>query len=167
MRANDPHAALGNRRFRNHRQGHMQIIWDAVPKAVRKDIEPHVKRFAPVLPSWVETVRICFVPAPDDVPTAVASTNISHEYRQLRVSVHPAYLIQEEYQKALVFIHEFVHAPHDAMDQVFDSLLNATVIEDSALEKWAIEEWRRAEESCVTDLEHGIARLLGMKAPTS
>ena len=167
MRANDPHAAQGSRRFRTHRQGHMHIIWDGVPRPVRTVVQPYVKRFAPILPLWVETLRICFQAAPESCPSAIASTLISHEYRQLRVSFHPAYLIQEEYSQELTVIHEFVHGHVAGMWDVFNSLLEATVGEDDPLELWATEEWRRSEESCVTDLEHGIARLLGMKAPTS
>ena len=143
----------------------MRIIWEEVPSAVKKEVEPHVKRFTPVLPAWIELMRIVFSPPGD--AAFLATIEISYEYRQIQVCIHPRFLTIDYHRQATTILHEFIHTTFSGPSGVFSSLVDAAVDEDNPLGNWADEEWRKAEEAAVTDLEYGIARLLGMKAPTS
>lgn len=140
----------------------MRIFWTDVPKEVRAVIKPHVKRFEPLLPRWVERLHIFFGPDDEGV---LASVDVAPEYRSVRITVTAGYLTQDDNIRAMVILHEFIHVPQGGMSQVFTNLLDSTMDEDDQMYDWVSEEWRKACESQTSDLEYGIARLMGIKVP--
>lgn len=140
----------------------MRVFWTGVPREIRVAVEPHLKRFEPLLPKWVERLHVGFNRDSED---AIASVDVTPEYRSMGLSICPRFLTLNEDMRALTVLHECVHVPQSPLDQAFTNLLVSTVDENDPLYGWAEEEWRKACEACTSDIEFGIARMLGIKVP--
>lgn len=140
----------------------MRTFWTGVPRSVRSEVEPHIERFAPLLPSWVERLHVNFAQDDEEV---IASVSVRHEYRTMRVTVTPLFLTLDQHMQAITLLHEFIHSSQGPMMACFENLMESMIEEDTPVAAWIDEEWRKAIESSTTDLEFGIARMLGMKVP--
>jgi hypothetical protein len=130
----------------------MRIEYDpGIPAEYRAAIEPLIERHRWVLPGWVQMLYVEFYH--DD---ASLSTLTRVEYRKVSLRIHPPFLSQCEASRSDDVLHEFLHAPLEAMRDVVFSLLDATGADD-ALRKWAEEQLRVANEMAVCDLTHAIA----------
>lgn len=135
----------------------MRVIWLGVPAEVRDALDPHLEYWEPFAPRWLEVLAVKFE---DQEENNVLAISPEPEYRHARLHVYPTFLKQLPKDRKAAVAHEFVHVAFEAAGRVFQSLLAATVDEDDAMHGWAMEEFRKAMEACVTDVELGIGRLL-------
>jgi hypothetical protein len=107
-----------------------------------------------LLPSWVEVIWVRFETPPQ--PSISARCAVNEEYRSIRFSICPEWLLSEPHIRESDVRHEFLHASTDPLHRVGRQLV--AMIEDDKLRQWANEELRLAIERCTTDLEYAISR---------
>lgn len=108
-----------------------------------------------LLPSWVEVVWVEFeTPAENERISARCQTN--EEYRSIRLTICPEWLLSEQQIRMSDIRHEFLHASTDHLWRVGMQLIR--LLDDDKLKKWAKEELRLAVERTTADLEYAIAR---------
>lgn len=140
----------------------MRIFWTGVPAEVRAAAEPHLQRFLPLLPKWLERVHVAFN---DNGEGNIAGIKTNEEYRSVYLDIYPRFLTLNDDMRVLTFLHEFTHPSQARMDDVFHALLNSLVDEDDPMYAWASEQWRIGQENSTSDIEYGVARLLGIDIP--
>lgn len=107
-----------------------------------------------LLPNWVEQLIVDFVGPLDN---RSMSATISEEYRRVRLSVHPEWLIADLPTRRADLRHEFLHvnieplyrAGHQAIELLNDA---------PQLQRWAREELRLGVERATCDLEFALGR---------
>lgn len=119
----------------------------------RAKVEPVWNRVCYLLPPHVQSLNIRYNAHSDNL----AQAGVLPEYRTISLEIGPAWFAETDSEKEVALRHEVLHAHVEVLAAVFNDLLNATVIdEDSPLRLWAKEQWRRAEESVISDLSRRI-----------
>lgn len=137
----------------------MRVEWAGTwPPETRGAVEPHVLRWAPLVSSHLAHLRLWSVAG--DGPADTLAIRVQPEYRLADLHVHPAFLDGDAEERSRGILHELLHVPVRHVVVAFIDLQEAAAPDDTALGSWASEVRRRAEESCVVDLEQGILRLL-------
>ena len=133
------------------------VVYHDVPDEIREAINPHVEKWLPALPRWVAQVLVVFVPNEED---ASLSTGVRPEYRCVTLRVHPDWLNHRERDsRSADVLHEFLHAPLEMARDVFHNTIHAVVDDTDPLHSFVREEYRKALESGVNDLEDIVLRL--------
>lgn len=136
----------------------MKVHWGETPDEVATALAPLLDQWALLLPRWIERLSVCWETEPKE--SFSLSVSVEPEYRQATMLVHPGFLAESPETRSGAVLHEFVHIPVEQPRDVFRSLRDATSKEGDPLWEWATEEYRRAMEACVTDLQLGIQRLV-------
>jgi hypothetical protein len=135
-----------------------RILWDAdVPALAESVTAPLVERYAPLLPRWVEELRIGWGQREDGCP---AEMYVAQEYRFARLTLYPPYLSQDESTRDETIRHEILHAALMPMKRLVFRVLEALNVEQDnpGLFRWAAEEARETNEGAVQDLTEGLRR---------
>ena len=133
------------------------VVYHDVPNEIREAINPHVDKWLPALPRWVANVTVVFVPEDED---SSLSTVVRPEYRSLTLRVHPGWLNHRERDnRSADVLHEFLHAPLEMARDVFHNTVHAAVDDTDPLFSFVREEYRKALECGVNDLEDIVLRL--------
>lgn len=107
-----------------------------------------------LLPRWVEVIWVRFEVPPNSAISSRISVN--EEYRSIRFSICPEWLLSEAHIRESDVRHEFIHASTDPLHRVGRQLI--TLLDDEKLKQWATEELRLAIERTTADLEYAIGR---------
>lgn len=128
------------------------VEWCLYPEQ-REKIEGPLMRALFYAPSSIHVVCVRYDGGIDDL----ASTSVLPEYRTANIAVGSGFFADAQDERSVVMLHEVLHQQVETLAVVFDDLLKAAVAdEDAALHKWAKDQWRRAEESLITDLARRI-----------
>lgn len=119
-------------------------------------------RFAPFLaralhyaPPWLRSLVVRENTADD---ASLLNTSVMEEYRVSVIRVSDAWYAESEPEQLIAAIHEVLHSHVEGLAVVFRDLLQAVEPDEkAALRKWGEEQWRRAEEACISDLSRAIA----------
>lgn len=138
----------------------MKLKWQGVPAAVRRELEPLLKEWAPILPAWLDQLAVSFAATNEDSPDCPLSITPQPEYRIADLVVHAPFLLMDAAARKSTVLHEVVHVALEPAYALFNALLDATYEEGSP--EYALMErlFSDATEGCVTDLELGLGRLL-------
>jgi len=132
-----------------------EIQWVDVRDDVRAAIEPHLLRWWPLLPTWVQEFHVSFLPQEN----ATLQAKISHRNRWFCLRVTGIFLDCSEEERANAVRHEFIHA-------LLEPIINvSTRILDELLKEGPYRElidglYTDGMEAAVEDLARGIGRLM-------
>lgn len=107
-----------------------------------------------LLPSWVENLIVDFMGPLDN---RSMSATISEEYRRVRLTVHPEWLIADMPMRRSDLRHEFIHINIEPIYRAGAQAIDL-LSESPQLHKWAREELRLGVERATCDLEYALAR---------
>lgn len=124
------------------------IVADEQRDTLQEDLEFAIC-FAP---RWLDLLTVRYDPAEEHL----ASTSPSPEYRNASIRLGNGLFSEDREERRCALLHEVLHGQVSVLAQVFDALLDAAIEKDSALHKWACEQWRQAEEACICDLSRRI-----------
>lgn len=107
-----------------------------------------------LLPNWVEQLIVDFIGPLDQ---RSMSMTISEEYRRVRLSLRPEWLISDMPTRRSDLRHEFIHISIEPLYRVAAQTIDL-LTDSPMLQKWAREELRLGVERATCDLEFALAR---------
>lgn len=119
-----------------------------VPAEVRSAIEPHLERWAFLIPAWCRELCVRW---DDDDPDSAVRIKVRYEYREADMYVCAVFL-SESTEREITVVHELSHLSLAPLTAVVVGLRNALVAETPDVETWADEMIRQGEEATVCDL---------------
>lgn len=131
------------------------IEW-LMSEEMRRQIEPFFLRALHFLPPWTQSLTVRYDPTESDPCTI----GVHSEYRMAHVQIGDSWFAETEPNKLKDFVHEIAHLHTGGLSAAFKALLESTTEEDSPLRKWANEQWRLAEEACVSDWSETMTPLV-------
>jgi hypothetical protein len=117
----------------------------------RAVFEPHLTAALHYAPPWLDNLTVRYDPDESNL----LSTSVLPEYRTSSIRVGNGWFSETEHERAVSVYHEVLHAHVETLAVVFHDLLTAWE-PDEAMQRWAKEQWRRAEEATVCDLSRSI-----------
>lgn len=115
---------------------------------VRAAIEPHLSRWAFLIPAWCHEVNVVWN---DDDTDGALSVRVHYEYRRADLNVLPNFLSCPDRRERNV-IHELLHIITEPMANCMRDMRDSLVKANPDLEKWADEQIRFGTESVTCDL---------------
>lgn len=132
----------------------LTVEWKVAPHG-REVFEAHLTKALHYAPPWLRMVTVR-----DDAADSgcLLNTSVMQEYRVSTIRVNDSWYAESDPEKLVAVVHEVLHAHIEGMAVVFKDLLSAIEQDEhSPLRKWAEEQWRKAEEGCISDLSRAIA----------
>ena len=125
------------------------VSWNPdVPEEVRASVEPYIRRWEHLAPTWIHDLRVAWDPKGDG-----ASMSTHHEYRYARIEVTGKFLDMPAYERDDAVRHEFLHIPLAPLTNWTKDLIERLAKDDERLRDWLHSEWRERLEAAVVDLE--------------
>lgn len=138
------------------------VLWmDNERPDVRAMIEPVLSQCFALVPGWVEELTVYYDSDPQ-TPDAIAACRILPEYRRVAVRVFPRWFNCGPAERLETLQHEILHIAVHPMKNALDDLLDTWTDAPEPVKVWGREVFRRAMESAVCDLSHGVLRLRGV-----
>lgn len=127
----------------------------SVSPEVRNAIEPHIVRWAFLVPAWCQEVDVHW----DDGDSGGSlRMDTSYEYRRADLFVLPNFLSCEPDHRETDVVHELLHIVTAPIDRVAQDFRDVLVKDNKSLKPFADEMIRRAIESVTCDLTQLIRR---------
>lgn len=135
----------------------------AFPDTVRQIVEPHLIRYARLVPSWCLYIRIEFNADPDpNDRDCVAWTKCFPEYRRAAITFFPPHIVSPPSYQERSVIHELLHIVHEPQRKCMQNFLHllreCEVIADHT-KAYLTEQMRVANESQTEDMQEIIWNL--------
>lgn len=115
---------------------------------VRAAIEPHLAKWAHIIPAWCHEVTVTWE---DDELDGALDITVHSEYRRADLRVLPNFLSCVERREQAV-VHELLHIMTEPMRNVARDLRDVVARDHPALKEWAEEVIRHSNESVTCDL---------------
>lgn len=129
----------------NGRPGAMVVWSPGLPAELRAALEPTLRRWLYLLPTWCHTIHVGLG---NDLDSDVAARMEGEiRYRRAALSIGPAFLRVEDRDTLLA--HELVHVALNPLDDFVDELTDRL---DGELAGWACDRWRELLEGATEDL---------------
>lgn len=119
-----------------------------LPMEVRITVEPHLKKWAHVVPSWCHELNVLW---DDDNTNAAASVTVHYEYRRADLKIFPNFLTCNDRRESNI-LHELLHIMTEPMYNTMKDLKATVADKHPELKAWAEENMRMAIESVTCDL---------------
>lgn len=125
-------------------------ITPGLPVEVFDAINPHLQRWALLVPSWCREVNILWDDADDNGALCI---KVHYEYRRADLTVLPNFLsMSEPGRREVAVIHELLHIVTEPMINTARDLRDTLVKAHPEMETWADEMIRHSNESVTCDL---------------
>ena len=132
-----------------------EIIYNNdVPAELRDAVQPHLDKWAWLIPTWCHRVRVGNTL--DGSEGMTADNQTQPEYRAAYIRFSPLWLELDDGRREETAIHELLHIPIEPMRQVLTDLLRTSTNEP--LVDLVAEQWRLAFEGTVQDLTYAIQK---------
>lgn len=133
------------------------IVWERVPKEVKEAIAPHLKRWWPLLPTWVQDFRIQYDPTGD----AGMEVTVNYCARWVLLKIPGLWLAEEnEKERDTILCHEFCHIALEPVVSVTRRVIEDLSPEGSQQRELVDSVYRDGMEAAVEDLARGLGRLI-------
>lgn len=129
----------------------MQIRWRDAPNEIRTAVEPLIRRWEHLLPTWVHFVMVAY----DQADSGSMTNRTYPEYRFAKLWVNAGWLTCTPEERSDLVRHEFLHLPIAPLFHLGHDLID-TLVQDEACRKTLHEQWRVAHEGAITDLEYAL-----------
>lgn len=128
---------------------------------VRSVIEPHLAKWAFLIPGWCHEVTIIW---DDDDDDGALRINVFYEYRTADIAVLANFMTKPEYREGHV-VHELLHLSLAPLTQTAQALRDALTKKIPDVEDWATEMIRQGEEASTCDLTALVIGQLAIVRP--
>lgn len=132
-----------------------RVWWSkSVPPEIREAVEPHVERWAFVLPGWVHELGISY----DPNSANCAETKGDIAYRRAHIYVGPHFVQNEGPDREEIIRHELAHVVLHPLTDWTKDIVSRLAGDDERLAEWLREEWRQRLEGATCDIEAALLR---------
>lgn len=129
--------------------------WRNTPPEVRQALEPMLKRWGALLPSWVQDVRVAY----DGTRDATMSVTTNYRNRWILLLVTGNWMAEAQGERENALRHELAHVLLEPFDSVVERVLD-TLPEDTVTEQLARGMVEDGAEAAVEDIARALGRLM-------
>jgi hypothetical protein len=123
------------------------------PDEVEHLVDPLLRRYAWLVPTWVHDLFVHYTGADKDDPEARAGIIGHWEYREARMDIYGGWLALDAGLRRDSIVHELAHAATEPLHQFVMDLLCKLPDDEKARTK---RHWLKLLEGCTQDIAHGI-----------
>lgn len=134
----------------------VKIVWDKVPAETKEALEPHLRRWMPLLPTWCQEFAIEWQPMND----SRMAVRVNYRNRSAVLILTPLWLSDSPEERANSLRHELVHVLLTPLMDAVGSIIDSNTEKNTPARKMADEMYNLALESSVEDAARRIDRLV-------
>ncbi|MEO7367531.1 MAG: hypothetical protein ABIZ36_06215 [Gemmatimonadaceae bacterium] len=132
------------------------LFTSGMSEEVRFAIEPHIRKWAFLVPAWCEEVNVTWQ---DDDTDGALNVEVFYEYRRADLNVLPNFLTGERCRERNV-VHELLHIITAPLANTCQAMREAVKKHAPDIEDWATEIIRQSDEAVTCDLTNLVMNSL-------